>query len=35
MTIVVYGMQLKDIDCQILMWRALVKVMKAYGFDEP
>jgi hypothetical protein len=35
MTIAIYDMQSKDIDFQILMWRALVKVMKAYGFDEP
>jgi hypothetical protein len=33
--IAVYDMQSKDIDSQILMWRALMKVMKTYGFDEP
>jgi hypothetical protein len=35
MTIAIYDTQLEDVDPQILMWKALVKVMKAYGFDEP
>jgi hypothetical protein len=35
MTIVICDMQLKDVDSQVLMWRALVKFMKANGVHMP
>jgi hypothetical protein len=35
MTIVICDMQLKDVEFQVLIWKAFVKVMKANGFDMP
>jgi hypothetical protein len=35
MTIVVCDMQLKDVEFQVIIWKAFVKVMKANGFDMP
>jgi hypothetical protein len=35
MTIAIYDMQLEDVESQVLMWRALMKLMKANGIHMP